>query len=154
MGATLQSTEPPSWGLFTFQDSSWLLSGDWIRGRVSRGGVGVTGHCVLPPTSGLCLGCVLCQESSAEPQAPRTPWHASAPLSCVEGLVNKFLPRACSYFFKTFSFFIFLERVEGREKERERNINVRLPLMWPSLGTWPATQACALTGNRTGDPFI
>ena len=21
------------------------------------------------------------------------------------------------------------------------------------LGTWPATQACALTGNRTGDPL-
>ena len=22
------------------------------------------------------------------------------------------------------------------------------------LGTWPATQACALTGNRTSDPLI
>ena len=26
------------------------------------------------------------------------------------------------------------------EKERERNINVWLPLMWPPLGTWPVTQ--------------
>ena len=38
--------------------------------------------------------------------------------------------------------FIFLER--GRVKERERNINVWLILARPLLGTWPATQACAL----------
>ena len=35
---------------------------------------------------------------------------------------------------------IYLERGEGREKDRERNITVWLPLMWPPLGTWPATQ--------------
>ena len=29
-----------------------------------------------------------------------------------------------------------------------------LPLMRPLLGTWPATQACALSGNQTGDPLI
>ena len=23
----------------------------------------------------------------------------------------------------------------------------------PALGTWPATEACALTGNQTGDPL-
>ena len=40
------------------------------------------------------------------------------------------------------------------EKERERNINVRLPLIHPLLGTWLATQACALTGNRTGDLLL
>ena len=28
--------------------------------------------------------------------------------------------------------FLFLERLEGREKERERNINVWLPLMSPT----------------------
>ena len=27
--------------------------------------------------------------------------------------------------------YLFLERGEGREKERERNINAWLPLMWP-----------------------
>ena len=48
--------------------------------------------------------------------------------------------------------YLFLEKGEGKEQERERNINVWLPLMRPLLGTWPATQACALTGNRTGDP--
>ena len=29
-----------------------------------------------------------------------------------------------------------------------------LPLEYLLLGTWPATQACALTGNQTGDPLI
>ena len=43
--------------------------------------------------------------------------------------------------------YLFLERGESREKERERNINVWLPLTHPLLGTWLATQACALTGN-------
>ena len=56
-----------------------------------------------------------------------------------------------------FSFFkiiyLFLEREEGREKERKRNINVWLPLAWPALGTWPTNQACALTGNQTSDPL-
>ena len=45
-------------------------------------------------------------------------------------------------------------RGEGREKERERNINVWLPLSLLQLETWPATQAPALTGNRTGDPLV
>ena len=54
-----------------------------------------------------------------------------------------------SYFFKDFIF-----RGEGREKERERNIYVWLPLMRPLLGTWPTTQACALTENQTGDPLV
>ena len=49
---------------------------------------------------------------------------------------------------------LFLDRGEGREKERERNISVWLPLVLPLLGTWPASQACALTGNPTGDPLV
>ena len=39
-------------------------------------------------------------------------------------------------------------------RERERNTNVWLPLVRPLLGTWPTTQACALTGNQTGDPLV
>ena len=50
--------------------------------------------------------------------------------------------------------YLFLERGEGREKERERNINVWLPVAHPLLGTWPATQACALTRNQTSDPLV
>ena len=44
--------------------------------------------------------------------------------------------------------------MEGREKERERNTNVWLPLACPQLGNWPATQACVLTGNQTTDPLV
>ena len=43
--------------------------------------------------------------------------------------------------------YLFLEKGEGREKERERNIP-RLPPASPPTGTWPAIQACALTGNQ------
>ena len=50
--------------------------------------------------------------------------------------------------------YLFLERGKVKEKERERNITVLLPLMCSLLGTWPATQACALTGNRTSDPLV
>ena len=59
--------------------------------------------------------------------------------------------RKNSFFWKDF-IYLFLERGEGREKERERNINVGFPLMHPQLGTWPATQARAL--NQTGDSLV
>ena len=32
--------------------------------------------------------------------------------------------------------YLFLERVEGKEKERERNIHVWFPLVHPLLVTW------------------
>ena len=50
-------------------------------------------------------------------------------------------------FLLRFSLFVFLERGQGKEKERARNNNV-----W--LGAWPETQACPLTGNRTSDPMV
>ena len=53
---------------------------------------------------------------------------------------------ACVYdvilFFLDF-IYLFLDRGEGREKQRETN-NVWLSLARPLLGTWPATQANAL----------
>ena len=59
--------------------------------------------------------------------------------------------------FKDF-IYLFLERGEGREKERGRNIYVqerhRLVASQLQLGTWPITQVCALTENRTGDPLV
>ena len=58
------------------------------------------------------------------------------------------------FIFLKYFIYLFLDRREGGEKERERNINVWLLLELPLLGTWPATQACALTGNRTGDPLV
>ena len=51
--------------------------------------------------------------------------------------------------------YIYLCLERGKEeKERERNINVWLPLVYSKLGTWPTTKACALTGNRTSDPLV
>ena len=50
--------------------------------------------------------------------------------------------------------YLFLERVDGKKKERERNIYVWLLLTCPPLGTWPTTQACALTGNWTSNPLV
>ena len=61
-------------------------------------------------------------------------------------------------FFKDFIYlciyvfiYLFLERGEGREKEK-RNID-GLPLATPisPMGTWLTTQACAMTGNQAGD---
>ena len=56
-------------------------------------------------------------------------------------------------FLKDFIYW-FLVRGGGREEERERHINVWLPLAHPLLRTWPATQACALTGNWTSNPLV
>ena len=50
----------------------------------------------------------------------------------------------CIDFFLLNILFIVLEREEGRE----RNVN-QLLLVHLQLGTWPATQACALTRNQT-----
>ena len=55
--------------------------------------------------------------------------------------------------FKDF-IYLFLEGGERREKEKERNTDLLLPIMVPLLGTWPVTQACVLTGNQTGDPLV
>ena len=57
------------------------------------------------------------------------------------------------FFFKDF-IYLFLERGEGKEKDRERNIHVWLPLMSPLLRSWPTTESCALTGNRTSDSLV
>ena len=42
------------------------------------------------------------------------------------------LTKTCLVFFK--DLYLFLDRGEGREKERERNINVWLPLVQPPTG--------------------
>ena len=50
--------------------------------------------------------------------------------------------------------YLFLERGREKKKERERNINVWLPLTCLPPETWLATQACALTRNRTSNPLL
>ena len=66
------------------------------------------------------------------------------------GYISKFI--SLYSFFKRFYLFIFREG-KGRRK-RDRNIHVWLPLVHPLLGTWPTTQARALTGNRISDPLV
>ena len=58
------------------------------------------------------------------------------------------------FFFLRFYLLIF--RKKGKKKE-ERNMMCernRLPLSHTQLGTWPKTQACALTGNWTDNLWV
>ena len=50
--------------------------------------------------------------------------------------------------------YIILDR-GGREGKREAEKHqLWLPLAPTLPGTWPTTQACALTGNQTSDPLV
>ena len=80
-------------------------------------------------------------------------WHSALRYNLVSAPIARLRYLHILLFFLRFYLFTF-ERGEEREKERERNISVWLPLMCSLLGTWPTTQACALTGNRTGDPLV
>ena len=55
--------------------------------------------------------------------------------------------------------YLFLDRGEGREREKEGEREGEkhqrvVALMRSLLGNWPATQACALTGNQTCHPLV
>ena len=77
-----------------------------------------------------------------------------------------FLPKC--WYFKVFPIFIYLFfkdfililRERGKEGERGRETSMWkryiywLSLTHPQLGTWPATQACALSGNWTSDLLV
>ena len=83
---------------------------------------------------------------------PRVPPNASQTIFQLPTLFSIYPPIStiCTLFFFLKDFiYLFLERGERRKNERHRNINVWLPLACPQLGTWPATQACALTRNQT-----
>ena len=58
--------------------------------------------------------------------------------------------RLVCFFFKI----LFIFRGRGRERERGRETLIGCLLHTPQLGTGPATQACALTGNRTSDLLL
>ena len=57
---------------------------------------------------------------------------------------------------ETISFiYLFIFRERGREGEREgEKPQGAVASHAPLLGTWPATQACALTGNQSSDPLV
>ena len=59
-----------------------------------------------------------------------------------------------TFLFLCFLKILFIFRERGREGEREGNIAVWSPLTCPLLVTWPAAQACALTGDPTSDPLV
>ena len=56
-------------------------------------------------------------------------------------------------FFLSFLKIYFIFRERGREKERKRNIDW-FPLAHTQVGTQPANQACALTGDQTSDLLV
>ena len=76
--------------------------------------------------------------------------------TCLKYTAHAFASVSQTLIFKKYFIYLFLDRGEGKENERERNIHVWLPLAHPPRGgpTWPATQACALTGNRTSVPLV
>ena len=50
--------------------------------------------------------------------------------------------------------FIYFQREREGEREGMKYQRVFASHVVPPLGTWPATQACALTGNQTSDPLV
>ena len=46
------------------------------------------------------------------------------------------------------------ERERERDRDRDRDRERYQLSRTPQLGTWPGTQACALTGNPTGGPLV
>ena len=67
---------------------------------------------------------------------------SSGNLSVAVPVLDFLLYEIITYFLRFYLFvylFIFLERGGGKEKEKERNIFVWLPLKRPLLGAWPAT---------------
>ena len=56
-------------------------------------------------------------------------------------------------FFQRFYLFIFRQRGRVGERKGEKHQCV-VASSAPLLGVWPTTQACALPGNRTGEPLI
>ena len=53
-----------------------------------------------------------------------------------------------------FNFYLFIFRKRGREGERKgEKYQCVVAFHTPPMVTWPATQACARTGNQTRDLF-
>ena len=59
------------------------------------------------------------------------------------------------HFDEIFLMYLFIFRQRGMEGEREgEKHQCVVASHMPLLGTWPATQPCALTGNGTDDPLV
>ena len=84
-----------------------------------------------------------------QPRGERALWAGG---SCV-GAGTGTLPSGSLAVFLQRLYSFILEREEGREKERERNVQ-QLPLTRAPTGTELAAWACALTRNRAGDLWV
>ena len=78
--------------------------------------------------------------------------HSKPPQGCFSAECFRVFNRF--YLFIYLFIYLILYSGEGREKKRERNIDVWLPLAHPLLGTWPTTQTFALTANQTYDRLV
>ena len=63
------------------------------------------------------------------------------------------------YFKKDFIHLFFERKGEGERKRGRETLMCERYIDWlslarPQLGTWPTTQACALTGNQTSDLLL
>ena len=56
-----------------------------------------------------------------------------------------------SFFKEFFKNFIYLVLERGEENEKHQCV---VASSTPPTVDWPATQACGLTGNQTGDPLV
>ena len=84
-------------------------------------------------------------------------WNNGKCLCWKAGAPNTHLTKSATQDFSLFlkDLFIFRGGEGGRKRERETSICeryiYRLPLLFSQVGTWPTTQACARTGNRTSN---
>ena len=62
-------------------------------------------------------------------------------------------PLAFGFFLIFFLIYLFLEWERDGERKGEKYQCV-VTSHTPLLGTWPTTQACALTGNGASDPLV
>ena len=56
--------------------------------------------------------------------------------------------------FRKYFIYLFTLRPKGKEGESEGDNHQLVASHTPAAGTWPATQACALTGNQIGNLLV
>ena len=110
------------------QDSNSALH---LLGTLKTGSFESTKDSIPGTTSIPCIG----RSSSGSDKAPQ--WSGLKRMDFQRKLQKKNI-----HFFKKKRFYLFIFGERRWEEERERNMNVWLPLIHPHLGTWTATQAC------------
>ena len=113
-------------------------------------GCGPGPQCVVaslaPPTRNLACNPTVCPDWESNQQLFGSQAHAQSTEPYQPGHFH-------SYFLKRFYSSVFREKGRVGEREGEKQHYV-VALMCPLLRTWPATQAHALTGNRTDNPLV